>query len=1027
MPDPKLTVKISGDGKELEVALIKGKKEIADFAQDAEAAGKRSAAAMDKAAKTAAQMALAVGSAMAAATAAMVRQAAEVEANLRNVNTMAKLSETGFKNLTTQVLELSSSMQGTKGPKELSSALYEIYSAGLEGEKAMAVLENAAKAADAGLTDTKTAVNVLTTAMLAFRAPAEDAARFSDILFKTVERGKIDFEQLASSIGPALTKASAFGVKIEEVGAAMAQLSQVMPAAEASTAIERLMTQLAAPTEESAKKMAELGVEFGRGAIEAKGFMAVLQDVIRAADGNDLVLRKMLSSSEALQAALALTSDQGAGYVESLRAMESATGAMDAALKEQAKSAKFAWAEMQKEAEITAVRIGNELLPKITKAMKDGTQAMRDARQAWDTNWMGIRTAVYDAANLIETQINRIGIALTAMTRAGLQAREFLADWGIGSPTRDPRSLGMSTAPEGPTEIHGLRQVSNESLDREAAEKAARAAANAAQTQKMRESALAYGRGKGHTPTAEETARARLVAAALGIVGTNLTKIPDAAGNLGTAANKCADTVRAIGQSAGVKFGVADVRNAVDGPAVRAIGQGVGPDHADSIPGKLIPASQVKAGDMALFKNTDPRYPSNVVTHIGVIIDPVKGLMVDARTSAGEVVKRRVDSFRSDQLFGFLRPEALEGLGKDKTGGSGIESFEDQAKAPGIGADRAGAEIFGRVRQAEEARIAAKQAYFDHLRAMGQASNDQELAWIQSTLDATIASESTKFRLQEQAHAIEQARKETATQAAAFWEGAQTRIQAALEVQSLATQQHLADMEFQRQMGWISTEEYLQRLQLELEAFVGTEEQKRALMLEIHELKKSLDAEQMESANNIVGSFESSLQQFMVQTLSGQQNFAQTFQNIWKSIMSAIIAEIVKAIVKALALRTILGGLFGGFGFFGGGVASFGANAFSSAFTGHDGGKVGLDGIQSFHTGGFVGGPNPMLAHDEVLAKLQTGEVVLSRQQVAALQAAPTSNQTNMTNTIYAQTTADPHELAREIGRDITWKLQGVQ
>ena len=49
----------------------------------------------------------------------------------------------------------------------------------------------------------------------------------------------------------------------------------------------------------------------------------------------------------------------------------------------------------------------------------------------------------------------------------------------------------------------------------------------------------------------------------------------------------------------------------------------------------------------------------------------------------------------------------------------------------------------------------------------------------------------------------------------------------------------------------------------------------------------------------------------------------------------------------------------------------------------HTGGMVVPGGIDTFHSGGLVGS-RLSLASDEVLAKLQTGEVVLSRQQVQA-------------------------------------------
>ena len=73
----------------------------------------------------------------------------------------------------------------------LSKGLYDILSASVPVEHAIGVLEVSAKAAAAGMTDTGTAADVLTTMMNAYNLEATDAGRVSDILFNVVNTARI--------------------------------------------------------------------------------------------------------------------------------------------------------------------------------------------------------------------------------------------------------------------------------------------------------------------------------------------------------------------------------------------------------------------------------------------------------------------------------------------------------------------------------------------------------------------------------------------------------------------------------------------------------------------------------------------------------------------------------------------------------------------------------------------------------------------------------------------------------------------
>ena len=57
-----------------------------------------------------------------------------------------------------------------------------------------------------------------------------------------------------------------------------------------------LVQLLVAPSEESANAMTQLGVEFGKGALQAKGLSGVLSDIIDASGGSTAVMELLLGS-----------------------------------------------------------------------------------------------------------------------------------------------------------------------------------------------------------------------------------------------------------------------------------------------------------------------------------------------------------------------------------------------------------------------------------------------------------------------------------------------------------------------------------------------------------------------------------------------------------------------------------------------------------------------------------------------------------------------------------------------------------
>lgn len=371
MADDEVSVKVSADDTGLKQGFDSAGARTQRFADEQERQAKKAGVAWQSASRLVGKALIGFGAAGVAGFATAGAAAAGFESPMRRVNTIAKLSEEQFGKLKLEVQALGDRLKTTQSFDKMAVALYDIYSAGLDGDKAMKTLEAATIAADAGSADLATTTDVLTTAMIAYKLPAEKAGYVSDILFKTVDKGKVSFQELASSIGPVLTVASKFGVSIEEVGAAYAQLSLTAASpAEAATALERAITQMAAPTPEIVKKLDNLGVSYGKNALASKGFLAVLREWVAASGDSDSELRRMLSSSEALKVGLELASDGGETYVGMLEDMGYAAGSSAAANAEMTKDFKFSWDVLAKELKNAAIKVGEVFLPLGTQMLQ---------------------------------------------------------------------------------------------------------------------------------------------------------------------------------------------------------------------------------------------------------------------------------------------------------------------------------------------------------------------------------------------------------------------------------------------------------------------------------------------------------------------------------------------------------------------------------------------------------------------------------------------------------------------------------
>lgn len=287
------------------------------------------------------------------------------ERDMRNVNSLLLESDAVLSSLSVSVLDISREIP--QSAENLAKGLYDIASSGFQGAEGLLVLEASAKAASAGLSNTKTAAGVVTSVLNAYGLSAASATDVSDILFSTVNYGVVSFEELAGSLGDVIGMSSAAQVPIADVGAAIATMTlSGIGAAEASTSLNRTIQALIQPSEALAAVYKQLGYESGLQALQTKGLYGVMEDLRGVTQGNAEAYLRLFPEIRAARGAFALAANEGQVYADIQAKIGDATvraGSTQAAFSEQMNSTAAKWAQFTNSMKSNTIEVGLQVLP----------------------------------------------------------------------------------------------------------------------------------------------------------------------------------------------------------------------------------------------------------------------------------------------------------------------------------------------------------------------------------------------------------------------------------------------------------------------------------------------------------------------------------------------------------------------------------------------------------------------------------------------------------------------------------------
>lgn len=375
--------------------------------------------------------ALIAGGALVAGVGAGAIANVRLQQSMQNVATISDVVRTHIGAYTQQIIDMSTRVP--QSAETLAAGLYDIVSSGFDGAQAMQILEASARSASAGMTDTATASRAIVAVLNAYGLTASHATDVSDILFQTVNKGVVTFEQLANEIGLVVPTAAAAGVSFSEVGSAYAAMTlSGLNASEAATSLNQMMVKILSPSKAMSLALHEVGYNSGAAALQADGLHRVVEKLVQSQGTAADQSFKLFVDIRAARGYMALTAAEGKNYASTFDAINNAVaraGASQRAYAIQSQSDAMQWELIRNQLLAFAMDAAHVVMP-VVHALTFGIHAFTeliDALPAPLQQTLAIITAVGGVMLLLYGSVQRVRPALQALS-TGFQEAGLSAD-----------------------------------------------------------------------------------------------------------------------------------------------------------------------------------------------------------------------------------------------------------------------------------------------------------------------------------------------------------------------------------------------------------------------------------------------------------------------------------------------------------------------------------------------------------------------------------------------------------------------
>jgi len=348
----------------------------------------------------------------------------EFDKQMRRIQVITNQTDQSLQVLGQGFIQMSTDITKTvDAPKALAEAYFDIVQRGYNVAQSQQLLAVATKSATAAFTDTIVAAKGIGQILQAYGMDVSQAMHVSDILFRTIDRGVVTYDELATGMSKVTPVASLLGVSLEELGGALSVLTlKGSPPQQAFTMLYRVMLTYLKSTDQAKAVAGKYGIVLSSQTIKTKGLMGVVEQLATATDkyGRKLIdnendLAVMFTRQEGLRGAMMLAADTAKLYADSLAYVSDSTGQTDRAFTDATKAWEAQWKNFKNQIQALAITIGGSLLP-ILKQFADS-----------------IGNITRNLASMPRDQITalvRLGIMIAALGPAAIVAGSIMSAFG---------------------------------------------------------------------------------------------------------------------------------------------------------------------------------------------------------------------------------------------------------------------------------------------------------------------------------------------------------------------------------------------------------------------------------------------------------------------------------------------------------------------------------------------------------------------------------------------------------------------
>lgn len=212
-------------------------------------------------------------------------EAAQFESSLAELQKQLDANEGGAKQYAGTLGELA--LKYGENNNALVKSAADFKAAGYDIDTSLQLVKSSLDLAIAGSIDTSAAVDVMNRSLAGFKVPAGDVAReaqhIGDVLNKAADLTKSGFSEIAAGFADLSPIAKQTGLSIEETTAILTTVIDVFGSgSEAANGLKSGFLSLVDPSKESAKAMADLGVEYKNSDGTLKSVKQILSELAPA-------------------------------------------------------------------------------------------------------------------------------------------------------------------------------------------------------------------------------------------------------------------------------------------------------------------------------------------------------------------------------------------------------------------------------------------------------------------------------------------------------------------------------------------------------------------------------------------------------------------------------------------------------------------------------------------------------------------------------------------------------------------------